>query len=202
MKELPILFAGDMVRAILDGSKTQTRRPIKGENVPNPGHDCAECLCREIDPSDTPCLTCEGRYGAAPWKVGNRLWVKETWQVVTGRTKGDLGAAVRYKDMDLRACTMPAAKPMPLGLTWDRWRPSIHMPRWASRLDLLVTSVRAERVQDITDDDALREGIHPLAYEAYESPRMGFRELWERTYPGSWDRNDAVWVIDFQQVDR
>ena len=79
---------------------------------------------------------------------GDRLWVQETWQVVTGRRAGDLGAAVHYKDMELKTCWMPKDKAFPLGLTWDHWRPATCMPRWAARLVLEIGSVRAERLVD------------------------------------------------------
>ena len=82
MKERPILFTGPMVRAILDGSKTQTRRVVKSENEPSPGWDWADCLCREIDRRDTPCEICSARFGESPYGVpGDQLWVRETWGV-------------------------------------------------------------------------------------------------------------------------
>lgn len=97
------------------------------------------------------------------------------------------------------ACIHYAASEARGGLLW---RSPLFMPRWASRITILVTAIRAERVQDITDDDALREGIPALAYGSDESPRDGFRELWDRTYgAGAWGRNDEVTVTDFQRVD-
>ena len=77
-REIPILMSGPLVRATLAGLKTQTRRPIKRENKPDPGFEWAECLCREIDPSDTPCCTCEARFPGIA-SAGDRLWVRETW---------------------------------------------------------------------------------------------------------------------------
>lgn len=271
MKERPILFTGADVRAILDGSKVQTRRPIKtspeldddewsalafvgtpGWNVSpslakkaqrrvtsqralDPGNVWAECLCREIDPSDTPCLTCEGRYKAAPWQVGDRLWVRETWQALrfskdfeTGYVDDIYFAEIIPKHNDDAPYANPwevayAADPCWESHREDRgfpWRPSIHMPRWASRITLLVTAIRVERVQDITNDDALREGIRELPLQRGEpgawwtgdvgkgaalharTPRGAFARLWERIHgAGAWDRNDWVWVVEFQRVD-
>ena len=200
-KEHPILFSGPLVRAILDGRKTQTRRLIRSRQ-PKPGFAWRECLCGEIDPTDRPCLTCSVRYEEPKYKVGDRLWVRETWQIVTGAKAGDLGAVVRYRDMELLPVAMPAEKPMPLGLTWDRWRPSIHMPRWASRISLEVTDVRAQRVQDIDEDDARAEGCEPADVMEPESCRSAFEALWDSLAPEGqkWADNPWVGAISFRRV--
>lgn len=91
--------------------------------------------------------------------IGVPHWVQETWQLITGAKAGDLAAMVRYRDMTDRAAMMPADKPMALGLRWDRWRPAIHMPQWASRLTLTPTRAWMQRVQDLSDEELLAEGV-------------------------------------------
>ena len=144
-------------------------------------------------------------------KPGDILWVRETWQVMTGKQQGDLGACVRYRDLDLRPCFMPADKAMPLGLTWDRWRPSIHMPRWAARILLRAVRVRREPLQQITAADCEAEGIvvPPVDYTVPEDPRVldfereeelrdQYRELWIKLNgAASWKANPEVRVVEF-----
>ncbi len=204
MKERPILFNGSMVRAILDGRKTQTRRIVK--NI------CDPILIDDILPADpkgfwcfhgndpSVCIDCP--YG----EVGDRLWVRETWAPVsTFDPSPETGALYR-------------ADPMYDGanVEWS-WKPSIHMPRWASRITLEVTGVRVERLQEITNDDCVAEGITAIGkgvrlsngsyaqagrYENKASTvRQLFSELWESINgPGSWSLNPWVWVIEFKRV--
>ena len=196
MKERPILFSGPMVRAILEGRKTQTRRVVK----PQPAHIAGIGTVLNID-------TITGK--ACPYgKPGDRLWVRETWDGV--RLDGG-GALVSYRaDGD---------KPV----TDDgRWHPSIHMPRWASRITLEVVSVRVERLNECSIQDALAEGV--LTDDEWPTdPRDGYRSLWEsingpsirkRLRDGtvqmhspkrhvadySWDANPWVWVVEFRRV--
>lgn len=135
------------ITAILAGELTEIRRPVRLPHGYEPGEvshfeRCGERWALYCDPGPNILIDCHlGR-------PGDRLWVQETWQVVTGRQAGDLGAAIRYKDMELRTCWMPKDKAFPLGLTWDRWRPTTCMPRWAARLVLEIESVRAERLVD------------------------------------------------------
>lgn len=170
MAERPILFGAPLVRAILDGRKTQTRR-----------------LYRDAIDAVRALLACP--YG----QPGDELWARETWQIATGLEPGDLGAVIRYRDMQMRAVTMPSAKPMPLGLTFDRWRPSIHMPRWASRIQLQVTGVRVERLHDLTDADARAEGV---------DSRAEFAALWDSISGdrAPWASDPWVWVVTFERV--
>jgi hypothetical protein len=152
-KERPILFSAPMVRAILDGTKTQTRRIMK----------TAEC-----------------KYG----KSGDRLWVRETWQEVSWPPTGP--RFVYKADGD--------ASP-------DRWRPSIHMPRWASRITLEVESVRVERLQECSEADAKAEGCSPLGDDTSQAYRLGYMHLWGQINgPGSWEANPWVWVITFKRI--
>ncbi|MGO0792773.1 hypothetical protein ACTOWA_23205 [Herbaspirillum seropedicae] len=159
MKERPILFSAPMVRAILAGDKTQTRRIMKPQpsingqwhHLPTYGASSEQAF-REGAPCFTPCP-----YG----QLGDRLWVRETWRGIVeisppDAVKPDYGVA-RYvpaqehcKRVEYAATGQRDADP---------WRPSIHMPRWASRFLLEVTGVRVERLQDIREEDALTEGI-------------------------------------------
>jgi hypothetical protein len=205
MKERPILFSGPMVRAILDGRKTQTRRVVKLR------HDsCGD----PIMPND-PRMPCP--YG----QPGDRLWVRETTCIAPKRWATPDDTCVKDYDGDLRYVSYKAD-----GHSEDamrdyklKWTPSIHVPRWASRLTLEVTSVRVERLQDISAADAVAEGI-PVAKgtgmiegedcylmttnSGYMRGRAGaiaaYENLWESINgPGSWNANAWVWVIEFKR---
>ena len=181
MTDRPILFSGPMVRAILDGRKTQTRRVIKWADLdePQPGYSWADCLCPEIDPADTPCEICAARFGVR-YEAGDLLWVKETWAEVDGR--------IVYR------ATEPDGAP--------KWKPSIFMPKKHARIWLDVVRVRAERMQLIAEEDAMAEGCSPAeATDGSLSYALGFSDLWDslnakRGY--GWDRNPWVWVIEFR----
>jgi len=198
MIERPILFSGEMVRSILDGRKTQTRRVIKpAERV---------ALIEEIirvngefyfDLLDYEVISPYGR-------AGDQLWVRETWQYYYFGHSGVNAQGIRYK-ADNAMLWRTQAKP----ITDHKWRPSIHMPRWASRIDLLVKDIRVERLQDISEKDAEAEGIHLLGLppdERYNHPRkhiVAFIELWNminlnRGY--GWEANPWVWVIEFERI--
>lgn len=231
MKERPILFSAPMVRALLDGSKTQTRRAIKCQ--PEPPRAIYNSI--GADTKITPnLLRCENGMGVA-WRFemskiasdkdlslsanfidhepvrivcpygnpGDQLWVRETWQ------------AVRGNDRARRICTEArpdvgwieyAATPRPDEPAY-KWRPSIHMPRWASRILLEVTDVRVERLQDISEADAVAEGSFGWAGEQ-DTPardlleaRLVYRQLWEEINgTGAWDANPWVWVVSFKRV--
>jgi hypothetical protein len=230
MRERPILFSDPMVRAILAGTKTQTRRVVKREHAPSPGYSWAECLCREIDPSDTPCVVCEARFGASPYGApGDRLWVREAWRPEELSIGTD---GIRFRADD---AFVPIENTPDAAIRWleayaggrhaTRWRPSIHMPRWASRLTLEVKSVRVERLQDITAEDARAEGarrfeglapsftgsrepgwsmLDPKSHgELLGSTRMAFANYWNRLAgdADAWDANPWVWVVGFERVE-
>lgn len=198
-REIPILMSGPLVRATLAGLKTQTRRPIKRENKPDPGFEWAECLCREIDPSDTPCATCAVRFpGLAA--AGDRLWVRETWQPATYDPKNP--ADCLYRADDNRGVE---------DLGEGRWIASIHMPRWASRITLPLVSVRVERVQDISEADAWAEGYgehwQRRVKEAGADGPLGrpdacgwFAMLWDKLY-GTWGQNPWVVVYEWGAIE-
>lgn len=228
MTDRPILLNTAMVRAVLAGQKTQTRRPIKRENKPDPGFKWAECLCREIDPSDTPCPMCDARFPEIP-AVGDRLWVRETFAIVHPCRDAETG----YID-DIRQPTdIPKDNGGGFWVPWYRadwngnddadrgfkWMPSIHMPRWASRITLPLVSVRVERVQDISETDSMAEGViqdpetgywgvagRPHRLSADDSDRLtardAFTDFWKELYgQESWDANPWVWVAEWSKAE-
>lgn len=221
MTERPILFSGPMVRALLDGRKTQTRRVV------NSAKNCWRFVGENCNPAQffTPEDDCKFAY-CRIGQPGDRLWVRETFCVLdapyhfTDPTKPrDVmihgrrnGAAYRadVKSEDSERCRKEYGY---------RWRPSIHMPRWASRLTLEITGVRVERVQEISEEDARAEGVdwaspQFIEVEPDEDPREvgyprstasfardNYRRLWDslnKKRGFSWDTNPWVWVIEFK----
>ncbi len=195
MREHPLLMKGPLVRATLEGRKTQTRRPIKQEAQPDLGFEWSECLCREIDPSDTPCATCASRFpGLAA--AGDRLWVRETWDWRDWQSMANRKVRIAYAADGAQVDTIAPCDWNPVVYNAARWHPSIHMPRWACRLVLPLVSVRVERVQDITEEDARAEGVEPIN----GSYREGFRVVWRDIY-GTWDANPWVAVYQWGQIE-
>jgi len=241
MRERPILMSGPLVRAVLDGRKTQTRRLIQSP-AKNMQHAGMQVIKRR-EPGDP-------WYGDAVWsmrngmgvwgdythdeflakcphgQVGDRLWVRETWQAWS-RTgveydeweicEGAPSAMherygpphIDYQANFVRRCGAWERDDRPGYATHpDRWRPSLHMPRWASRLSLVITDVRVERLQDISEEDAREEGCFPppagtdddgCHYDA-GTFRCGFRAAWQGIYGvDAWDRNPWVWAISFKR---
>lgn len=199
MKERPILFNAPMVRAILEGRKTQTRRIIKRPEQWQIEHDGHGCFCEDINGDWHP-VTDFCPYG----KVGDRLWVRETHYLVHQHGNPNLGIIeIDYKaDLDLTQRMCP-----------QKWRPSIHMPRWASRITLDITDIRVERLNEISDTDALAEGIELFPTNQYKDygckfegvgfsdPRLSFSSLWQSINGyDSWTRNPWVWVIEFKRA--
>ncbi|WP_130997388.1 hypothetical protein [Klebsiella variicola] len=200
MKERGMIFNGEMVRAILDGRKTQTRRIIKDCTV---GRDQISKFI-QIEkkfigcyPEDVPELIRE----CCPYGVpGDRIWVRETFCPVDDTQYGG------EKWVDYRATPRYEAS-HPAG--WDsapndaealKWRPSIHMPRWASRILLEITGVRVERLRSMSQDDARAEGV--IAASGPMEAGLAFRELWDSIYgEESWKANPWVWVIEFKRVE-
>ena len=177
-KERPILFSGPMVRAILEGRKTQTRRVVK---LPKDASPYAEL--HHIDLLGNAVFT-DGSVVRAFAQAGTRLWVRETWS--------GTGMDVVYKSDDLSSWRQLSP-----------WRPSIHMPRWASRITLEVTGVRVERLQDISEEDAKAEGSKIMNHDdiGWHSYQRGFQTLWESINgPGSWDADPWVWVVEFKHI--
>lgn len=214
-KERPILFSGPMVRAILDGRKTMTRRIIK----PQPERMPVQCMYSKTGWAQEGTLNKYGNKGCSchaevrfpGWWPGTRLWVRETW-----RAHDDAETiAVNYAADDSVIYFGPHAginaKRFSHLLSWQ-WKPSIHMPRWASRLTLEITSVRVERLQDISEEDAKAEGVEKFKhgwknYIDHESPMPqasaadSFCALWESINGrDSWSANPWVWVLTFRVV--
>lgn len=188
MKERGMIFNGEMVRAILDGRKTQTRRLLKwkqtrfteiGEREDGsrwPWSEDAEHACDFWHPCP---------FGA----VGDRIWVRETFSPVPDHEEPAGCSALLYA----------ADGNGPYG----KWVPSIHMPRWASRLTLEITGVRVERLASVSDDDAGKEGYpaNPAPYGGNMDKWLWFRQLWDSIYPDqSFKHNPWVWVIEFKVV--
>ena len=203
MTERPILFSTAMVRAILAGRKKVTRRVMKVQPPANAvvtveryspivsnrrGEDWygPEIFGAHWD-DDEKGLRCP--YGAP----GDLLWVRETW--------AQYPSELNPEPCDAWYKATSNGPPQPF-----KWRPSIHMPRWASRITLRITDVRVERLQDIWEDDARAEGCEPVGWidetdVGMSSYREGFPRLWNRINgPGTWEANPWVWVIGFERV--
>jgi hypothetical protein len=207
MKERPILFSGPMVRAILDGTKTQTRRVV----MPSPEQD--QLLQVVVGSSglhyvmdQTPIAYPEIRrirWDCPYGQPGDQLWVRETFADLNGtgieHRPDPAGPLKRYA----------FASDHPPGSHGDearkefgvKWTPSIHMPRGASRISLEITGVRVERLQDIGRGDAEAEGWNPATDVC--SPLVWYVALWESLNgPGSWSANPWVWVLDFKNISK
>lgn len=204
MKERPILFSGPMVCAILDGRKTQTRRVLKGSaEFKGPYNPAYLEMHRNAPGWKTICP-----YG----QPGDRLWVKETcfiwgrWRR-NGITPKGL-QRWRFKIETPRIVVFDAKHPQVATRTTPRetcmyWkRPSIFMPRWASRITLEIAEVRVQRLQEISEADATAEGV---AFTKYlnANARLHFKELWDsingKTHP--WDSNPWLWVLTFKRIE-
>ena len=217
MKERPILFSAPMVRAILSGRKTVTRRLVsdkvpKGYEFDGYSPNGVRCSrpCGETGEKLLPCP-----YGSP----GDRLWARErfstsalgiypcppcwfwadfpTWDdpAKEPHAHGDLGSGPRRGDCF--ACEAEREGPF-------RWRPSIYMPRWASRITLEVVSVRAERLHEITSEDACREGVEGGELESLppQGDRRAFAKLWDaiNAKRAPWVENPWVWRVEFKRV--
>lgn len=181
MNERPILFNGQMIKAILFGTKTQTRRVVKAQAS-------KDCGVYHRPDGDWVYTQCGGVAVGLPFSCpygqpGDRLWVRETWQEDPAGKWG--------------FCYKAGGKSCPL-CGAHLWRPSIHMPRRASRITLEITYVRVERLQDITQEDAASEGVKFVNTGDFITP---FAELWERINgKGSWEGNPWVWVVKFKKI--
>ena len=179
IKEKPILMSEPMIKAILAGRKTMTRRVVK-ERPESDWTDIRWC----------------------PFQVGQRLWVRETWRAMAVddelspcEISSDYAPIIQYKT------TEPCSQDIIMG----QWRPSIFMPRWASRITLEVTGVKVERLQEITESDASAEGVHiqkPYGVIGANLFISAFQTLWDsincKKYP--WSSNPWVWVISFKPL--
>ncbi|MDC7941329.1 hypothetical protein [Raoultella ornithinolytica] len=231
MKERGMIFNGEMVRALLDGRKTQTRRIVKGT-------DGAVKFCKEWningeeffvvlgEKDHTGMNPVLGAISCPLGAVGDRIYVRETWAILGNED----GCCIDWEEKLCKADERSAAriyrasceqKPGNYGLwsipddadwkphTKDHqyegaWRPSIHMPRWASRILLEITDVRVERLASVSDEDAGKEG-YPADPSPFGGPMdkwLWFRQLWDGIYPEqSFKHNPWVWVIEFKRVE-
>jgi hypothetical protein len=235
MKERPIIFNGPMVRAILSGIKTQTRRVVKlqptGEwKIDTPPvlgritskHHLKERFGVFVRLDIETCFPLASLIPCPYGQPGDRLWVRETWKPVpisAYRCSEGVQQTPNPQDAD-EAAVYKAG--------WDRsgggvsWRSPIHMPRWASRITLEITDVRVERLQDISEADAIAEGVRGYPFRPedgwpictgymvgdddgkttlHPKPQDPYRLLWESINgPGSWDTDPWVWVIQFKRI--
>lgn len=181
MKERPILFSAPMVRALLDGTKTQTRRAVKARKDPDYG---CQMTPGEIAGDENPTRLCP--YG----QPGDRLWVREAWS-----------SHACFDHLAPRDCPKSIHYTADGKIQTGKGRPSIHMPRWASRITLDVVSVRVERLQDISRGDAMAEGCPFPNMAAGDDPRKWFADLWQQINGAdSWAINPWVWVVEFKRV--
>ncbi|WP_316437967.1 hypothetical protein [Klebsiella pneumoniae] len=219
MKERGMIFNGEMVRAILDGRKTQTRRPVRFP-VLDKNLGC------ELAGNELAGELSAGNYlNSAFGRPGDRIWVRETWAILGNED----GCCIDWEEKLCKADERSAARiyrasceqepgnyglwSIPDDANWKphtkdhqyegAWRPSIHMPRWASRILLEITDVRVERLQSITLGDICKEvgcGLYDFRPATY-----GFQvweELWKSIYGAeNWQANPWVWVIEFKRVE-
>jgi hypothetical protein len=231
-KERPILFASHLVPKLLDGSKTVTRRPFnevmqreqRGASRNYSGGWTRDSAGRWWTNESGVAL---GPFYCPFGRIGERLWVRETWKYY-GRDRGEgPEGGIQYRG-DLAHRTFEEfANPVAVAKDFERkwtqgfvnqWRPSIHMPKWASRLTLEITDVSVERLQDITEEDAQREGVQPrfeidaatFIHGKHEdivnrtTHRIGFKHSWDALYKSKgygWDSNCWCWVIRFRKLE-
>lgn len=222
MKERGIIFNAEMVRAILDGRKTQTRRIMKPQPKlsENGGTWWPSNICQSMINIEEMMQDNEGVWAgiagiACPHGgVGDRLWVRETWMPDAPRD-GTWGDVEFYGCKDSQLSMIPErfrkSEYCIHRASWGGdelvgWTPSIHMPRWASRITLEITDVRVERLNDISNDDAKSEGCWygrgGGVPDKALTPSNQFPTLWEEIYgDGSWSSNPWVWVIKFKKVE-
>lgn len=210
IKERPILFLAPMVRAILEGRKTVTRRPVKATKAHADGfmmldhgkgwrpYNAFGDFASDHEGMEYPIACPHG-------KLGDRLWVRETCFINDYREASVPEQERADCEIHYRADGIPDFEGEEELI---RWRPSIHMPRWASRILLEVTDVRVERLQDITEEQALAEGIKKHSDGGYhvedgkhysDSPVESFACLWS-SVGGDWDANPWVWCVSFKRI--
>lgn len=199
MTDRPIIFSAPMVRALLDGRKTQTRRLAWKPH----DRDTEDMRTRVVDGR---------RYIKTAWqsaRPGDRLWVRETWAPLAALTHNDPGCTALAAGGFYRADRSAEDHEI------SKWTPAIHMPRWACRITLIVEAVKMERLQDISMVDAVAEGIarnpvqnwtwidYPEGTSAagWDDPRQSFRSLWSSLHgPEAWAANPEVVALTFRVV--
>ena len=203
MKERPIIFSAPMVRAILSGAKTQTRRIIKPQ--PNIIYRLTDDKIQVVHTNQGACDDID--LADSQFVVGRRLWVREAFIHEPADYCWEASVSIPCRPAltvyraDHEGDTRGAG-----------WKPSIHMPRWASRITLEITDVRVERLQDISEADAIAEGCRPIRPEIVldgliirtgRSAVDEYRQLWQSIHgPESWNANPWVWVIEFKKLEQ
>jgi hypothetical protein len=207
-KERPMIFSGEMVRAILENRKTQTRRIIKpqpevlyvaGFGIGRSNHSSE--WCGFAAGHDVPWDEWRAKaIKSCPYEIEMKLWVRETWAniFVPSGTTANKNIVVYRADEQL-------GLPVP-----QKWNSPIRMFRWASRITLEIINVSIERLQDISEEDCIAEGIPQYTFargcisDNPPDPRWGFIELWDsingKKYP--WESNPFVWKIEFRKVEK
>jgi len=210
MTDKPILFSGEMVRAIIEGRKSQTRRVLKPQPKPLPNAGPFYRPSPDVSPREWVCLLGDYQhcFASTAYAPGDRLWVRETHAIVP-RTAYRMSEGVQqtlrpndHHDAAIYRQGWERCKPGP-------WKPSIFMPRWASRLTLTVTDVKVERVQDISEEDAEAEGWPAPEDRASDGvaeirdayPIGWFAHLWDslnKKRGFGWEKNPWVAAISFE----
>lgn len=201
----PILFNGEMVKAILEDRKTVTRRIVK----PQPTSSMFTGVCTESTMRNDRTVGCfmfgdnygeVKEYAKPPYKVGDILYVRETWCYGSDTMECLFDESIKCNDIFYKA-------------SWDKenyvkWRPSIHMPKEAARIFLKVINVRIERLQDMKNEDSFKEGINSCVCMSLNHALTKFKLLWDSTIKKeqvdqySWMANPWVWVIEFERVEK
>lgn len=209
MKTIPMIFNQQMVAALVDGRKNVTRRQLTNQPIKNGAFwNFKWGAGSSLD--YLPIVAGHATAQAAPFKVGDLIWVRETFCI--GRFDEVDAEHPADRELIIDQCTADdyyiarqfAYQEGATELDEVKWKPSIHMPRKASRLTLRVTGVRCERLQQITEESAKKEGAH-LQYGRFgnnpTTPRFknGFYKLWDSIY-SNWDENPWVWVIEFELI--
>lgn len=214
MKTTPMIFNQEMVKALVTGNKTVTRRPVKEKYQSDIGYICGRLGNEEIvslsydswldDKGITrkpEFLVCSPEYesegvlavGQGVARVGDLIWVRETFRLFDSSTE----CGCSESPCNCPSSGSPIYRAMGCDTGEETWKPSIHMPRWASRLTLRVTDVRVERVQQVTKSEAYKEGFDRENILGF--PVVWFSRIWNSIY-SNWDANPWVWVIEFEVI--
>jgi hypothetical protein len=213
MKERQILFNPKMVQAVLEGRKTQARRVMKIQpsqkdmklmtltSTTGNNRNVGKAYWCKMSSDGLNIINDDFNYFTCPYGIlGNRLWVRETWKFFEEKTGQDW---IVYKDGSKKIWPNIANLDWPQTGFNGKWHPSIHMPRWASRITLEITNVRVERIQDITASNIESEGVLKQQTEFGDILDIWIK-LWDSINgkrPGcSWIDNPWVWVIEFKKV--
>ena len=209
MTERPILFSALMVRALLAGNKTQTRRLMKPQPV-NEGQFLGERIWR-WDYKRGCLIAANESHAQQSWlpqcpygTIGDRLWVREAFYIDLSGSWRDYERDEVLENLYYRAdgeCCAQIPECQCADVGKPRWSSPLHLPRWASRLTLQITDVRVQRLHELTSEDAIAEGVDCFGGFDYPDPVGGFIEVWNKINGESaWERNDWVWALSFEVV--